>query len=291
MQNTARDTQPVSCSEIEQAIAANPHRFKTVDAISTCPVISDKAVPVAWMAPGWTYATSSFKATPLSLALMAVDPLYEISAVNTRRGMEKEAAVELAAEFDALYAKHNGRGRGWVKTGMSTELGLLAGGATETPFDWTALLDKRKILSALIDLICTKYTVRMAIWWSDHKKLSLWPLSESDDESWASAPILNIEVLTSGEAHVLSNMEGDVRVKPASWTNVFRTIGEWQWVRPATAPSYASKTLSDLKTEYAEIAGSSANLPKKIDKDTLATVIYKYECLEMRLVAKESGFY
>jgi hypothetical protein len=243
------------------------------------------------MAPGWTYATSSFKATPLGLALMAVDPLYEISAPNTRRGMEKDAAVELAAEFDALYAKHNGRGRGWVKTGMSTELGLLAGGATETPFDWTALLDKRKILSALIDLICTKYTVRMAIWWSDHKKLSLWPLSESDDESWASAPILNIEVLTSGEAHVLSNNEGDVRVKPASWTSVFRTIGEWQWTRPATSPSFASKTLSDLKTEYAEIAGSNANLPKKIDKETLATVIYKYECLEMRLAAKESGFY
>jgi hypothetical protein len=291
MQNTARDTQPVSCAEIVQAISSNPHRNKTVEAILSTGAITDKATPVAWMAPGWTYAPSTFRATPLSLALMAADPLYEISAPNTRRGMEKEAAVELASEFDAMYAKYNGRGRGWVKTGMSTELGLLAGGATETPFDWTALLDKRKILSAVIDVICMKFTVRMAIWWSDHKKLSMWPLNETDDESWASAPILNIEVLTSGEAHVLTSAEGDVRVKPAIWTNVFKTIGEWQWTRPATAPSYASKTLTDLKTEYAELAGDSATLPKKIDKDTLATVIYKYEILQMRLVAKECGFY
>jgi hypothetical protein len=293
MQNTARDTQPVSWSDIEQVIKVNPHRRRCVDPIRTDAVAIDEQVnSVAWL-PGWVYANANFKATPISLVLMATDPLYEISAINTRREMEREAATELANEFDALYAKHNGRGRGWVKTATSTELSQWAGGATEIPFDWTNLLEKRKILSALLDLVCVKFGIRMAVWWSEHKKLSVWPVQETDDESWASAPILNVEVLTSGEAHVLMNADNDIRVKAAAWTGLFKTIGEWQWIRPSTSGSIGGKTLTDLKADYSAIAGEqqAALLPKKIDKDTLANVIYRYQCMEIRLAPKEMPFY
>jgi hypothetical protein len=293
MQNTARDTQPVSWSDIEAAIKSNPHRKRCAEAI--CPdavPIEEQTKSVAWL-PGWTYANANFKATPISLVLMATDPLYEISAINTRREMERESATELANEFDALYAKHNGRGRGWVKTATSTELAQWAGGATDIPFDWTNLLEKRKILSALLDLVCVKFGVRIAIWWSEHKKLCVWPVVESDDSSWDSAPILNIEVLTSGEAHVLMNADNDIRVKPAVWTALFKTIGEWQWVRPSTSGSIGGKTLTDLKAEYAGIAGENqvAALPKKIDKETLANVIYRYQCMDVRFAPKEQPFY
>ena len=294
MQNTARDTQPVSWSDIEQVIKMNPHRKRCVDPIrpEIGAIQEEVANPVTWL-PGWTYAPATFKATPIGLALMATDPLHEISAVNTRREIEKESATELANSFDEMYAKHNGRGRGWVKTATSAELSQWSAGATEVPFDWTALLDKRKILSALIDLVCVKYGIRIAVWWSEHKKLCMWPIYESDDSSWDSAPILNIEVLTSGEAHVLLSPDSDIRSKPAVWANLFKTIGEWQWVRPSTSGSIAGKTLTDLKAEYAGIAGESAAslLPKKIDKETLANVIYRHQCLEMRLSPKEHPFY
>ena len=196
MQGTVRDTQPVSWNDIEKVLLLNPNRNRTLDAITLNGSNSGQkdATPVNWMPTGWTYADSSFLATPISIALMATDPLYEISAVNTRRIMEKEASSELAESFDDMYNKHNGRGRGWVKTQMNIELTQWAAGATERPFDWTSLLDKRKILSALIDITCVKYGIRLAIWWSEHKKLSLWPLQESDDASWHSAPILNIEM-------------------------------------------------------------------------------------------------
>jgi hypothetical protein len=294
MQGTVRDTQPVSWNDIEKVLLANLHRNRSVDVISIKGLnASADATPVNWLPSGWTYANSSFFATPISLALMATDPLYEISAVNTRRSMEKEAATELAEAFDDMYNKHNGRGRAWTKTAMNSELTQWAAGATERPFDWTAVLDKRKILSALIDITCVKYGIRLAVWWSEHKKLSIWPLSESDDVAWASAPIMNIEVLSSGEAHVLVNPDGDAKVKPSQWLALFKTIGEWQWARPSTAPSISGKTLAELKADYGELAGAVAlsNLAKKIDKETLAVLIYKYGWTNIRLVNKESVFY
>jgi hypothetical protein len=44
-----------------------------------------------------------------------------------------------------------------------------------------------------------------------------------------------------------------------------------------------------MKSEYAEIAGEAMvnTLPKKIDKATLASVIYRYQWLNDRLVQKE----
>jgi len=174
---------------------------------------------------------------------------------------------------------------------MTSELNLWAGGGTDQPFDWTLLLDKRKILSALIDIVCVKYGVRIVVWWSEHKKLSVWPLTESSDESWLSAPLLNIEVLSSGEAHIMQSEE--VRVRSVEWMRVFETIGEWRWTRPITWASIGSKSLADLKTEYSEMAGQGKleALPKRIDKETLANVIYRYEWMEVRLAKKEGGFY
>ena len=123
MQNTVRDSQPVSWSDIEQVIRTNPHRSRKLDPVTAAAagVIQEdsKATAINWMPAGWTYANSSFLATPLSLAIMATDPLYEISATNTRRSMEKEAAMELAVDFDTMYGKYGGRSRGWVKTNMS----------------------------------------------------------------------------------------------------------------------------------------------------------------------------
>jgi hypothetical protein len=296
MQSTVRDTQPVSWSDIDKVISMNPHRNMTLDPIrrECAESVTASADAVNWMPDGWTYADSSFLATPVSIALMASDPLYEISATNVRRSLEKEGSTELAEKFDEMYVKHGGRSRGWVKTAMNSELTQWAAGATERPFDWTALLDKRKILSALLDITCVKYGIRIAVWWSQHKKLSLWPLHESvDDLSWESAPIINIEVLTSGEAHVLVNPDGDIKVKAASWLNLFKTIGEWQWTRPATAPTIGSRTLTELKEEYGIVAGEKAlaSLPKKIDKDTVAVLIYKHEWVEGRLLQKEHTFY
>ena len=295
MQNTARDSQPVSWTDIEQAIRGNSYKKRSLEAIEAKEggVLESEETPVPWLPNGWTYANSMFKATPLSIALMATDPMYEISALNTRREMERDAAKELVVEFDTMYAAHNGRGRGWVKTATNAELGQWAAGATEVPFDWTSILEKRKILSALLDIVCVKFGIRIAVWWSEHKKLGMWPIQEGEGVSWSSAPILNIEVLTSGEAHVLQNPDSDIRVKPTQWLNLFKTIGEWQWTRPPTCASISGKTLTDLRAEYESVAGEAAAsaLSKKVDKETLANIIYRYECIELRLAPKQDTFF
>lgn len=285
-QNTARDTQPVSCADIEAAIQSNSQRRYKIDSINLKPKITmdETLKQVKWLPPNWSYAKSV--ATPLMIAMMATDPLYDVSAPNTRRSMEKEAATELAESFDALYVKYDGRKRGWIKSHMNTELNNWAAGATDAPFDWVALQD-RKVHSALIDIVCIKYNVRIAVWWSEFKKLTVWPLKECEDSG--SAPILNIEVLSSGEAHIMLNPDGQVNVKPVVWTPLFVTIGEWHWIPPCTSPGLSTKTLSEMKSEYAEIAGEAMvnTLPKKIDKATLASVIYRYQWLNDRLVQKE----
>jgi len=286
MHNTARDTQPVSWTDIENAIATNTRKGLRLETVSLVPQITTVAAPVAWMPSGWKYASNDFCATPISVALMASDPLYEVSAANTRRGLEKDSATELANGFDEMYNKFSGRSRGWIKSHMGTELGKWAGGATNVPFDWTSLLDKKKVLSALLDIVCMKYGIRFAVWWSDHKKLTVWPLTESDDESWVSAPIVIVEVLVSGEAHVLLSPDGDLRIKPILWASLFKTIGEWQWVRPCTSPGLSTKTLTELRADYAEVAGPAmaSALPKKVDKETLSNIIYRHDWMSVRLL-------
>jgi hypothetical protein len=98
-----------------------------------------------------------------------------------------------------------------------------------------------------------------------------------------------VKVEASGEAHIILNPDGQVNVKPVVWTPLFVTIGEWHWMPPCTSPGLSTKTLSEMKSEYAEIAGEAMvnTLPKKIDKATLASVIYRYQWLNDRLAQKE----
>jgi hypothetical protein len=290
IQNTAREAQPVSWDQIEAVINSNQRRYNDLPNIK-CGVESGiKETRVSWLPEGWSYANSDFRATPLSLALLATDPLYEISSPNTRRSLEKEAGMEMVLEFDTLYNKYNGKSRKWIKTHLNTELGKAAAGATDQPFNWTGLLDKNKVLSAVIDFICVKYGIRISIWWSEHKKLCLWPIEEEYIEY--DTPIMNIEVLTSGEAHVLKGPNSDPKIKPSQWLSLFKTIGEWQWIRPPTCPSISGKTLTELRSEYSEIVGDNEaeRLSKKIDKETLANLIYKTKWLETQLIKKESDF-
>lgn len=289
--NAVRDAQPVTWEQIEAVIMANPRRTVDLEDINTGVENGIRETSVPWLPEGWTYANSEFRATPLSLALMATDPLYEISSPNIRRSLEKEAGMEMALEFDALYAKYNGRTRKWVKTHMNVQLGNAAAGATDLPFNWTGLLDNTKVLSAVLDIICVKYDIRIAIWWSEHKKLSLWPIEESEHVQ-NDTPIMNIEVLTSGEAHVLKGPNSDSKIKPSQWLALFKTIGEWQWIRPSTCPSISGTTLTDMRSEYAELVGAPEmeRLSKKIDKDSLANLIYKTKWVELQLVEKETGF-
>ena len=105
MQNTARETQPVSWSEITEVIKSNPHRNKGLTEIRAQPNMEAavaSAATVPWMTRGWTYKASDVRAHPMTLALLATDPLYEISAPNTRKGIEKDAAMELATDFDTV---------------------------------------------------------------------------------------------------------------------------------------------------------------------------------------------
>ena len=113
----------------------------------------------------------------------------------------------------------------------------------------------------------------------------MWPLQESHDEAWLNAPILNVEVLSSGEAHVILNPEGDARIRPQFWASLFKTIGEWQWTRPGTSPGLSTKTLTELRADYAEMAGEimATTLPKKIDKETLSNLIYRHDWMNVRL--------
>jgi len=289
--DTVRDTQPVSYEQIEAVLMNNPRRMIDLIDINTSLENGLKESNIPWLPEGWTYANSDFRATPLVLTLMATDPLYEISSENIRRSLEKEAASELALEFDSLYEKYNGRTRKWIKSHLNVELGNAAAGATDQPFNWTGLLENNKVLSAVIDIICVKYGVRIAVWWSEHKKLSLWPIEESEYVD-NDTPIMNIEVLTSGEAHVLKGPNSDCKIKPTQWLTLFKTIGEWQWVRPSTSPSISGKTITELRSEYTELVGPDVaeRLSKKIDKDSLANIIFKTKWIEMRLVKKELGF-
>ena len=53
MQNTARDTQPVSFSDVEQAIRSNPKRNMKLESITSIHPVVSTIDSILWMPKGW----------------------------------------------------------------------------------------------------------------------------------------------------------------------------------------------------------------------------------------------
>ena len=122
---------------------------------------------------------------PLVLGIEENDPLYKDAPKHSKHQMETEAALYLEKILPDLYKSQGGRARGWTKSGLETMIKprCASGGNTKeldrvkAAFIWQ-LAASDKATSAFLDFLCVAKQIRVAIWYTEEKRIVLYPAAD-----------------------------------------------------------------------------------------------------------------
>jgi hypothetical protein len=122
---------------------------------------------------------------PLVLGIEENDPLYKDAPKHSKHQMETEAALYLEKILPDLYKSQGGRARGWTKSGLETMIKprCASGGNTKeldrvkAAFIWQ-LATSDKATSAFLDFLCVAKQIRVAIWYTEEKRIVLYPAAD-----------------------------------------------------------------------------------------------------------------
>jgi hypothetical protein len=230
----------VSWSEMEAAIRTNPHRSCSLQGGAASASLS--ALPseaaLAWF-PGWTEDETFTVKDPVALSLWVRDPLYRVAAPAIRRSMEMEEAAFLLHSSETAWKQHNGRVRSWVRKHLEEDLRLRAGGGDPAPDAWEAIRTTKRA-ALLLDYICIMRGIRVALWWPDHKAVTVIPLT-------GSAPTTTVSQLNCLSGRMLIGPASELTVPPSSWPALLlKASSEIAWTPPASAPSIGTNTVAQI---------------------------------------------
>jgi hypothetical protein len=238
----------VNWDDLATAIKENPQRDVRLQggaASSSINTMPSDAI-LAWL-PAWTEDTTFMVTDAVSLVLWVRDPLYRIASNVIRRSMEMEEAASLLHASESAWKTHNGRVRGWVRKHLEEDLRLRAGGGDPAPDTWESIrTTKRSAL--LMDYVCIMRDVRVALWWPDHKAVTVSPLTLSDQSSDKGVVQLNC---MSG--HMLLGPSAEFQIPGPSWKSLL-VASEFTWAPPLSAPSIGSHTVGQIQERIHAIA-------------------------------------
>ena len=246
---------PVSWAEIEEAIKLNPQRGVSLfgegavsNSVATMPSGEAK---LKWL-PGWTEDDSMTVADPVSLSLWVRDPMYRAASLPIRRSMEMEEASLLLHGSEAAWKEHNGRVRGWIRKHLEEDLRLRAGGGEPAPDAWeTIRTTKRSAL--LMDYICKMRDLRVALWWPEHKTVTVLPASGSSVTEVVQFNCLSGRIMMAGG--------GEFRVTGASWPALLEKAVDITWSPAASISAAGAQTVAQIQERIAALPGG-AEQPK-----------------------------
>jgi hypothetical protein len=144
--------------------------------------------------------TAKHSIDPIVLGIGLVDPMYEGAPHTTRHNIEKEIAVKVESELDAIYKSNSGRSRGWTKVGLEAMIKprCASGGdlkeldRAKKPFIW-ALAQTDKCMSAFLDFVCCARRIHLVIMDTEKHIGYLYPaadiLADADGEKPADYPL------------------------------------------------------------------------------------------------------
>lgn len=226
----------VPWSEMQNAIQANTQRHVGLQggastSVSTIPVDTS----LSWL-PGWSEDTSATIADGVSLSLWIRDPLYRIAAPNIRRSMEMEEASFVLHESETAWKLHNGKVRGWVRKHLEEDLRSRAGGGEPANDTWETVRTTKRA-SLLLDYICVVRGLRVALWWPDHKAVTVLPLTGS---------FATITQLNCLSGRILLGPASESSVPGRAWPALLSTSTEFVWAPPASAASIGSQTVAQI---------------------------------------------
>ncbi len=187
---------------------------------------------------------------PILLGIALLDPLYEGSPHTTRHAIEKETAIKLESELDALYKSNNGRSRGWTKVGLEGMIKprCASGGdlkeldRAKKAFLWNLVQDD-KTISAFLDFVCCARKIHCVVMDPEKRVGVLYPAADqmADDAAAAAPPLYLVD--TTGHP-----MFG---IRNATELLEFLDKNKWKLLPPHSVVH----SLSNLKLDELESVG------------------------------------
>ena len=214
---------------------------------------------------------------PLVLGIQ--DVMYSHATYRVQYQIECEEAVRLETEMPIVYKSQCGRSRGWTKTNLEILIKprCAIGGnirdldRAKAAFHWN-IVRTDKYQAAFLDFVCIAKKIRIAVWFTDEKRVVLYPAADHTDS--LDADISLFHVTSSGfERHGL---------RTGAELSRFCAAHNWVLVPPASV----YHAMSHLKLdELANVARSLGMGDVEGNKQERVERIVSYK-LHQRLCAK-----
>jgi len=236
----------VAWSEIEQAIQMNPQRGVSLsgEGAASASILSlpSGEATLAWLpGGGWTEDDSMTVLDGVALSLWVRDPMYRAASAPIRRSMEMEEASWLLHESESAWKEHNGRVRGWIRKHLEEDLRLRAGGGEPAPDAWESIRGTKRA-ALLMDYICIMRGLRVALWWPDHKTVTVLPAAEST--------VTEVVQFNCMSGRVMMSTGGQYKVSGASWPALLEKAVDIVWA-PAATISAGNQTVAQIQERIA----------------------------------------
>jgi hypothetical protein len=233
------------------AIQANASRDANLGlggAMSAVSAMPTDTSTLTWLSGGWTEDTSLTVPDAIALSLWIRDPLYRSAVAGVRRAMEAEEATALLNASETAWRDHNGRVRGWVRKHLEEDLRGRSGSGDPAPDFWEAVRTQRRA-ALLMDYVCVMRSLRVAIWWSDQKSVTVVPAAAAPTIT-PTTPIVQLNA-TSGRI-LLGPGNTGFQVPPLTWTSsVMNGAMDFQWTPPASVPAMSAMTVAQIQDAIA----------------------------------------
>jgi hypothetical protein len=178
--------------------------------------------------------------------------MYRAASPPIRRSMEMEEAAWLLHESESAWKEHNGRVRGWVRKHLEEDLRLRAGGGESAPDAFEAVRGTKRA-ALLMDYICMMRNLRVALWWPDHKAVTVIPASGSK--------VTEVVQFNCLSGRIMMAVGGQYKVSGATWPLLLEKAGDITWIPAATISAAGSQTVAQIQERIAALPGG-ADQPK-----------------------------
>jgi hypothetical protein len=219
----------VPWANMQAAILTNQHRgvgLGLTGAGGAVAVMPTEDTRVLWLPAGWTEDTTLTVSDAVSFALWIREPLYRTATPSVRRAMESEEATTLLNASEAAWKEKGGRVRGWVRKHLDEDLRQRSGGVDPVPDAWENVRTARRA-AQLLDYVCVMRELRLALWWPEHKIVSVFPAAGGVP---AGTPVVQINCLSG---RVLMGPQG-FTMPPTAWPALSVHAAEFTWTPPQT---------------------------------------------------------
>jgi len=248
----------VPWEDLSEAALANPTRFTSLIGAASLSVTSmpahDKVLP--WSG-SFTEDTTFVISDAVSLALWIRDPLFRTATPSIRRAMEKEEAAFLLHSSESAWKEKGGKARGWVRKHLEEELRIRSAGGDPEVDAWESVRTvKRK--AQLLDYICVMRSFRLALWWPDHKSVTMIGAGKE------------VVQMNCSSSRLMFDTAGHFKMAAAEWPSLVTQANlksDISWIVPANAPSSGALTVAQINEQLdalspgrTRVAGNRANL-------------------------------